>query len=281
MLQRELARLVDAIDGCSQPREAGRKLDGLSVEVGQYQLARMLPLPDITADHIVAVTADLVVSESIGGGPETKMTSRLRVSRGLTVSSRRGGVCGIAGTEGCTNLQFGHAGEDLQSMTRRWQLTHGTATIWSLELMLLTMLFVSSAKKKGLALLSVLVGVVEMLSSRFSVPCSSLDLGLSQLFSIVFLFRSRHCSQSRGRGSPSCSSRPLAWETASSQTKCFLFFAPPLLPSESDDELLGLFALLMKPGDTTSDVGPNDSSGCTSISFTVSNFTSSLFSGHT
>uniref|UniRef100_J3N7K3 Uncharacterized protein n=1 Tax=Oryza brachyantha TaxID=4533 RepID=J3N7K3_ORYBR len=169
----------------------------------------------------------------------------------------------MAGTDGCKNLQLGHAGEDLQSMTRRWQLMHGMATIEPTEPrppLQLASSSSSSAMVPGLALPSPLPkvhGIVEMLSSRSRVlPCSS--MGLTQLFLMVFLFRSRHCSQSRGRGSLSWSSR-LAWDTASSQAKCFLLFLLPssLLPSDSDDELL--------PPPNRSDLGPRESSGCTSI----------------
>jgi hypothetical protein len=70
--------------------------------------------------------------------------------------------------------------------------------------------------------------------------------------------RSRHCSQSRGRGSPSWRSRLLPWD---SQAKCFLLFpAPPPLPSELEDDLLGIF---------TAGANPSESSGCTSMAFTV------------
>uniref|UniRef100_A0A0E0J0Y5 Uncharacterized protein n=1 Tax=Oryza nivara TaxID=4536 RepID=A0A0E0J0Y5_ORYNI len=202
---------------------------------------------------------------------------RLSVSSGLTVASsrRRGGVRGMAGagTDGCTNLQLGHAGEDLQSMTRRWQLTHGTATIGPNEPTPLpppAILASSSAMAAAPPELALLAptwkvdGTVEMLSSRSRVllpPCSS--MGLTQLFLMVFLFRSRHCSQSMGRGSLRWRSR-LAWDTASSQAKCFLLFLLPssLLPSDSDDD-----ELLLAPAPTPkpSNVGPRESSGCTSI----------------
>uniref|UniRef100_A0A0D3HKQ7 Uncharacterized protein n=1 Tax=Oryza barthii TaxID=65489 RepID=A0A0D3HKQ7_9ORYZ len=202
---------------------------------------------------------------------------RLSVSSGLTVASsrRRGGVRGMAGagTDGCTNLQLGHAGEDLQSMTRRWQLTHGTATIGPNEPTpppppaILASSSAMAAAPPELALPAPtwkVDGIVEMLSSRSRVllpPCSS--MGLTQLFLMVFLFRSRHCSQSMGRGSLRWRSR-LAWDTASSQAKCFLLFLLPssLLPSDSDDdELLPAPAPTPKP----SNVGPRESSGCTSI----------------
>ena len=79
--------------------------------------------------------------------------------------------------------------------------------------------------------------------------------------------RSRHCSQSRGRGSPSWRSRLLAWDTASSKAKCFLFFPVALLPlpSESEDEPLGHFIAANRR-----DVGPSESSGCTSIACILS-----------
>uniref|UniRef100_A0A0E0BHX5 Uncharacterized protein n=1 Tax=Oryza glumipatula TaxID=40148 RepID=A0A0E0BHX5_9ORYZ len=204
---------------------------------------------------------------------------RLSVSSGLTVASsrRRGGVRGMAGagTDGCTNLQLGHAGEDLQSMTRRWQLTHGTATIGPNEptppppLAILASSSAMAAAPPELALPAPtwkVDGIVEMLSSRSRVllpPCSS--MGLTQLFLMVFLFRSRHCSQSMGRGSLRWRSR-LAWDTASSQAKCFLLFLLPssLLPSDSDDDEL-LPAPAPAPTPKPSNVGPRESSGCTSI----------------
>uniref|UniRef100_A0A0E0F4U6 Uncharacterized protein n=1 Tax=Oryza meridionalis TaxID=40149 RepID=A0A0E0F4U6_9ORYZ len=207
--------------------------------------------------------------------PCAVLLQRLSVSSGLTVASsrRRGGVRGMAGagTDGCTNLQLGHAGEDLQSMTRRWQLTHGTATIGPNESTLppppaiLASSSATAAAPPELALPAPtwkVDGIVEMLSSRSRLllpPCSS--MGLTQLFLMVFLFRSRHCSQSMGRGSLRWRSR-LAWDTASSQAKCFLLFLLPssLLPSDSDDD-----ELLPAPTPKPSNVGPRESSGCTSI----------------
>uniref|UniRef100_A0A0D9XRI0 Uncharacterized protein n=1 Tax=Leersia perrieri TaxID=77586 RepID=A0A0D9XRI0_9ORYZ len=89
-------------------------------------------------------------------------------------------------------------------------------------------------------------GIVAMLSSKSRVlPCSS--MGLTQLFLMVFLFR-------------------LAWDTTtSSQAKCLLFFLLPssLLPSDSDDELLAAF--FTETPRNPSDVGPRESSGCTSM----------------
>lgn len=61
----------------------------------------------------------------------------------------------------------------------------------------------------------------------------------------------------------------LACDTGSSQVKCFLFFLE--LPSDSDDELLVLLVVEeTKPG--AGHVGPSESSGCSSILFTLGYF---------
>jgi hypothetical protein len=95
----------------------------------------------------------------------------------------------MVGTDGCTNLQLGHNGEDMESMTRRWQLAQGTATMWPPPFRLLVSS--ATAATTELALTLKMDGVVEMLSSRFRLPCCSLldDLGITQLFFMVFLFR--------------------------------------------------------------------------------------------
>lgn len=94
---------------------------------------------------------------------------------------------GVTGASGCTNLQLGQEGEALQSMTRRWQLAHGTATML-LPPELITApppvgLLAGSASSSGAA--ATTPSGVEMLRSRLTL-CSR---GLTQLFLSVFLLR--------------------------------------------------------------------------------------------
>lgn len=77
----------------------------------------------------------------------------------------------------CRYLQFGHNGEDLHSMTRRWQFTQTNATMLPLELHC----FVSGAAQ--LAFPSE-PGNAETLRSNSMLR----SLGISQVFFMVFLF---------------------------------------------------------------------------------------------
>ncbi|OAY71729.1 Pentatricopeptide repeat-containing protein, mitochondrial [Ananas comosus] len=87
-------------------------------------------------------------------------------------------------------VHFGHDGEDLHSMTRRWQFAHTTATMFPPELA--CFLGSSRATEPELAFASELASVA-MLSSRFRA-CS---LGLIQLFfKACFLFFRELASES-------------------------------------------------------------------------------------
>ena len=95
----------------------------------------------------------------------------------MTVSSLPDIGCAGGGSELC--LQFGQEGDDLHSMTRRWQFTHTAATMLPDEEDL-----VGFSGLAEVVLFSELAKVA-MLSSRSSF-CS---LGLLQLFLKVFLFK--------------------------------------------------------------------------------------------
>lgn len=77
-------------------------------------------------------------------------------------------------------LQFGHEGDDVNSMTRRWQFMHTTATMFPVRVYF----FASSSGFVELVFSSE-VGKDEMLSSRSSF-CS---FGFVQLLLSVFLFK--------------------------------------------------------------------------------------------
>lgn len=73
-----------------------------------------------------------------------------------------------------TYLQLGHEGEDLLSMTKRWQFEHGNATIDDDD----------DESSQAVVIIISLWPPADMLSSKSSF-CSS---GLDHLFRPVFLF---------------------------------------------------------------------------------------------